>query len=223
MRTRICHVVNKIQMIDIFGTEADFCPAVFDGYLCWPKTSAGSTVELPCPKGVAGLDENSEDRCTNLSIIISSCLVRIAGMVTHSIIDSHAALGFIWFICVLPRTRMNAFNSLVASDFVTRQCLADGNWFSCPSKAPNATEVATGFSVATTATPALNPGWTNYTSCYTETTLKLFKDLDYETGCPKGEVAVDSEVKVRVDDIHIAEKYSYFSHPSAHDDSSTCA
>ena len=103
--------------------------------------------------------------------------------------------------CVLLLRINDAFNSFVASDFVTRQCLADGNWFSCPSKAPNAnaTVVANGFSTATTAaTPAFNPGWTNYTSCYTETTLKLFKDLDYETGCPKGEVAVDSEVKVRV-------------------------
>lgn len=89
-------------------------------------------------------------------------------------------------------------NDAFIADFVTRQCLADGNWFSCPSEAPNATAVANGFSAATTATPAFDPGWTNYTSCYTETTLKLFQDLDYETGCPKGEVAVDSEVKVRV-------------------------
>ena len=43
-------------------SESDFCPAVFDGFLCWPKTPAGSTVELPCPKGVAGLDDNSESK-----------------------------------------------------------------------------------------------------------------------------------------------------------------
>ena len=105
------------------------------------------------------------------------------------------------------------FQSFFASDFVTRQCLADGNWFSCPSKAPpNATLVANGFSAVTTTatTAAFNPGWTNYTSCYTETTLKLFNDLDYETGCPKGEVAVDSEVKVRADDICKAENILKF-------------
>ena len=86
--------------------------------------------------------------------------------------------------------------AFASSDFVMRQCLADGNWFSCPTKAPsNATADANSLSMATNA---FNPGWTNYTSCYTETTLKLIKDLDYETGCPKGEVTIDSEVKVRV-------------------------
>ena len=92
--------------------------------------------------------------------------------------------------------------AFASSDFVMRQCLADGNWFSCPSEAPpNATADASSLSMATAA--AFNPGWTNYTSCYTETTLKLIKDLDYETGCPKGEVTTDSEVKVRVQQLQV--------------------
>ena len=55
-------VIFLIQRISV--TEDDLCPAVFDGYLCWPKTPAGSTVEKPCPKGVAGLEENSELKST---------------------------------------------------------------------------------------------------------------------------------------------------------------
>ncbi len=43
-------------------SDAGFCPAVFDEYLCWPRTRAGESAEQKCPKGVAGLDENSE--CT---------------------------------------------------------------------------------------------------------------------------------------------------------------
>ena len=72
--------------------------------------------------------------------------------------------------------------------------MAEGRWFSCQPKA--GLNDTSSIGSTSTAAPLLSPGWTNYTSCYTETTLKLFKDLDYETGCPKDEVEVNSEVKV---------------------------
>ena len=39
---------------------AEFCPSVFDGFLCWPPTKAGDKVSLPCPEGVRGLDHESK-------------------------------------------------------------------------------------------------------------------------------------------------------------------
>ena len=70
-------------------TEADLCPAVFDGYLCWPKIPAGSTVELPCPKGVAGLDENSEFKsfiCKELQFVGIASFKHNDNDVTHAFI-----------------------------------------------------------------------------------------------------------------------------------------
>ncbi|KAF7996895.1 hypothetical protein HCN44_002541 [Aphidius gifuensis] len=30
-------------------SNGDFCPSVFDGYLCWPKTQLENWATLPCP------------------------------------------------------------------------------------------------------------------------------------------------------------------------------
>jgi len=37
-----------------------FCPSVYDGILCWPRTKAGDKVFLQCPDGVRGLDHESK-------------------------------------------------------------------------------------------------------------------------------------------------------------------
>ena len=40
--------------------EDNFCPMVFDSFLCWPRTKAGDKVWQKCPDGVRGLDGESK-------------------------------------------------------------------------------------------------------------------------------------------------------------------
>eukprot|EP00095_Tigriopus_kingsejongensis_P003874 maker-scaffold387_size188669-snap-gene-0.20 protein:Tk03874 transcript:maker-scaffold387_size188669-snap-gene-0.20-mRNA-1 annotation:"pigment dispersing hormone receptor" len=113
--------------------DPTICPSVYDGFMCWPATSAGHKVVLPCPKGIPGLLENN---------------------------------------------------------FVTRQCLSTGRWFSCKPQADPSNQTVTFLDSDT--------GWTNFSSCLTESTRKLMKDLNYEAGCPKEHPSDESENKILI-------------------------
>ena len=61
--------INEVILSDFFSCKfsgslledaAEYCPSVFDGFLCWPPTKAGDKVSLPCPEGVRGLDHESK-------------------------------------------------------------------------------------------------------------------------------------------------------------------
>ena len=48
----------QIKFLDDTG-QTDYCPPVWDEFLCWPRTRSGEEVTLPCPLGVKGLDPKS--------------------------------------------------------------------------------------------------------------------------------------------------------------------
>ena len=37
-----------------------YCPTVWDGFLCWPRTQSGEDISLSCPVGENGLDPKSK-------------------------------------------------------------------------------------------------------------------------------------------------------------------
>ena len=50
--------IYMIKLLDDTG-QTDYCPPVWDEFLCWPRTRSGEEVTLPCPLGVKGLDPKS--------------------------------------------------------------------------------------------------------------------------------------------------------------------
>ncbi|KAF5290219.1 hypothetical protein FQA39_LY14773 [Lamprigera yunnana] len=36
-----------------------YCPAVFDGWVCWPDTAAGESASHPCPGFIVGFDPDT--------------------------------------------------------------------------------------------------------------------------------------------------------------------
>lgn len=46
-----------------------FCPIVFDGLLCWPRTEASSTATIPCPPpSVIGYNNTENSMATKLCL-----------------------------------------------------------------------------------------------------------------------------------------------------------
>ncbi|KAE8739667.1 Calcitonin-like Diuretic Hormone Receptor-RA [Frankliniella occidentalis] len=49
--------LNMMNQTRVGQTEdADMCPSVWDGWMCWPDTLAGTSAYQPCPKFVFGFD-----------------------------------------------------------------------------------------------------------------------------------------------------------------------
>ena len=64
---------------------------------------------------------------------------------------------------------------------MSRQCLSDGSWFSCPGL--NTTE---------------GLGWTNYSLCWTASTQKIMADLNQKPTCPGQDSSEDNSAEVRL-------------------------
>ncbi|XP_048509630.1 secretin receptor-like [Athalia rosae] len=57
------------ETIEHDDPEKTFCPTVFDGLLCWPRTAASSTATAPCPPpSVIGFDNTANDIATKLCL-----------------------------------------------------------------------------------------------------------------------------------------------------------
>ena len=42
------------------SSQSQYCPPVWDEFLCWPRTKSGEEISLRCPIGVKGLDPKSK-------------------------------------------------------------------------------------------------------------------------------------------------------------------
>ena len=105
---QICmiHYYPIIDSDDI-NESSSYCPPVWDDFLCWPRTRSGEDVSLNCPMNVKGLDPKR----------------KFFGLTMH--------LSFTSIIKHRSRKKINNRIYFTNTEFVTRQCLEDGNWFSC--------------------------------------------------------------------------------------------
>ena len=87
------------------------------------------------------------------------------------------------------------------AEFITRECLPNGNWFNCPAGSVNTTAGAW-HNYTTRDNAWLSQeekdrivGWSNFTQCYLDTTKKLVVDIFDESGCPDMDAIREQEVR----------------------------